>query len=549
MYNNNNTGIFRGLASSPVPRFSKGGDVSSASLTPLYDELTDEETEIEELEKKIWKDKQRLKRLKEKSKIGLGKRLEVKQPDDDSPELQEHSSKRMMYQAQDKILKHMSKAMERCKAQGFVYGIVFENGKTVTGSSDNLREWWKDKVRFDRNGPAAILKHQRDINSPDGSELGSETGNCTAHKLLELQDTTLGALLSALMPNCKPPQRRYPLEKGLTPPWWPTGKEDWWDDLSLPEDCRGLAPPYKKPHDLKKLWKVGVLIGVIRHMASDINNIPKLVRRSRSLQEKMTSREGSLWLAALNREKAIIDQNHHRPLTIISGEDNNNGSNNLVPGTSGDTDHVLFPESADYDVEGMVGSHHRLIPQFPEYENNFNGVYKRKFGGDLGVSLHPRIFTCENSLCPYSQPQMGFHDRITRENHQMNCPYKATTFYQPPKPFGMPTGLVAPYPGYNRSFHGNKQENQEEMQEQVQQQFNPLNNLYRPKAEQRGGNINDYVSDHRFALVDNLCPSTSVMNLNSGLVLPTEFNGNGETVRIDNNLQNREEHLPLPWIE
>ncbi|VVB16021.1 unnamed protein product [Arabis nemorensis] len=85
------------------------------------------------------------------------------------------------------------------------------------------------------------MKHQREINSSDGNELASEFEGSTADKLLELQDTTPGALLSALMPNCKPPQRRYPLEKGLTPPWWPTGK-DWWNQLSLPADCRGLPP-------------------------------------------------------------------------------------------------------------------------------------------------------------------------------------------------------------------------------------------------------------------------------------------------------------------
>ncbi|VVB16022.1 unnamed protein product [Arabis nemorensis] len=135
---NNDTGIFRGLVSSPVARFSERSD----SVTDFNDDLSDEEMGIEELEKEIWKDKQRLKRLKELAKIGINERM-LKQPDD----CQEHSSKRMMYKTQDGVLKYMSKAMERCKAQGFVYGIVLENGKTVTGSSDNLREWWKDKVR------------------------------------------------------------------------------------------------------------------------------------------------------------------------------------------------------------------------------------------------------------------------------------------------------------------------------------------------------------------------------------------------------------------
>ena len=53
------------------------------------------------------------------------------------------------------------------------------------------------------------------------------------------------------------PQRRYPLEKGISPPWWPTTNEDWWPQLGLP---KGQGPlPYKNIHDLKKDLKVGVL--------------------------------------------------------------------------------------------------------------------------------------------------------------------------------------------------------------------------------------------------------------------------------------------------
>ncbi|XP_010454435.1 PREDICTED: ETHYLENE INSENSITIVE 3-like 2 protein [Camelina sativa] len=530
MYNNNNNrGLFRGLVCSPVTPFTEG-DVCSDRHNAVCDDdaCSDEEMEIEELEKKIWRDKQRLKQLREVAKSGgLGKKLLMNQQHHGDDLLQQ-SSKRAMYKAQDGILKYMSKTVERYKAQGFVYGIVLENGKTVTGSSDNLREWWKDKVRFDRNGLAAIMKHQRDINLSDVSDLGTDVGDCTAHKLLELQDTTLGALLSALMPNCKPPQRRFPLDKGVTPPWWPTGKEDWWNQLSLPQDCRGLPPPYKKPHDLKKLWKVGVLIAVIRHMASDISNIPNLVRRSRSLQEKMTSREGALWLAALNQEKANVDQMQN-PFTF--SRENNNACNFPVPGT-GDRD-VLFPESANYDVDqGIGGGSHRFNQQYPEVDNNFNCVYKRKFEGDLGISMLPTILTCENSLCPYSQPHMGFHDRNLRENHQMTCPYKVTSFYQPTKTYGM-SGSMVPCPDYNRM--------QQHQVQRIQDQYNPSNNLYRPKVEQRGGNSDDLVGD--------MSPSPLMLNHNPGLALPSDFNGHAETVGMVNKLQNQEQELPTSWLQ
>ncbi|KAK2989256.1 hypothetical protein RJ640_031008 [Escallonia rubra] len=66
------------------------------------------------------------------------------------------------------------------------------------GTSDNLWAWWKEKVKFDRNGLAVIAKYQADNSVPGKFE------DCTAvastpHTLQELQDTTLGSLLSALM--------------------------------------------------------------------------------------------------------------------------------------------------------------------------------------------------------------------------------------------------------------------------------------------------------------------------------------------------------------
>ncbi|KAK3036652.1 hypothetical protein RJ639_030221 [Escallonia herrerae] len=70
--------------------------------------------------------------------------------------------------------------------------------KPVSGASDNLRAWWKEKVKFDRNGLAAIAKYQVDNLVPEKFE------DCIAvasipHALQELQDTTLGSLFSALM--------------------------------------------------------------------------------------------------------------------------------------------------------------------------------------------------------------------------------------------------------------------------------------------------------------------------------------------------------------
>nr|AAP03999.1 EIL3 [Nicotiana tabacum] len=283
--------------SAPLKEVEAAAPQTEPEPEPVVDDdYSDEEIDVDELERRMWRDKMKLKRLKEmtKSKEGVDPAKHRQS--------QEQARRKKMSRAQDGILKYMLKMMEVCKAQGFVYGIIPEKGKPVGGASDNLREWWKDKVRFDRNGPAAIAKYQADHAIPGMNE-GSNPVGPTPHTLQELQDTTLGSLLSALMQHCDPPQRRFPLEKGVSPPWWPTGQEDWWPQLGLQKE-QG-PPPYKKPHDLKKAWKVGVLTAVIKHMFPDIAKIRKLVRQSKCLQDKMAAKESATWLAIISQEEAL----------------------------------------------------------------------------------------------------------------------------------------------------------------------------------------------------------------------------------------------------
>ncbi|KAF6146500.1 hypothetical protein GIB67_037800 [Kingdonia uniflora] len=116
----------------------------------VEEDYSDEEMDVDELERRMWRDRMLLRRLKEQNKGKEGVDA-VKQR-----QSQEQARRKKMSRAQDGILKYMLKMMEVCKAQGFVYGIIPEKGKPVSGASDNLRAWWKEKVRFDRNGPAAI---------------------------------------------------------------------------------------------------------------------------------------------------------------------------------------------------------------------------------------------------------------------------------------------------------------------------------------------------------------------------------------------------------
>ncbi|XP_073272724.1 protein ETHYLENE INSENSITIVE 3-like [Primulina huaijiensis] len=388
----------------------------------MEEDYTDEEMDVDELERRMWRDKMRLKRLKEMNKGKEGVDA-VKQR-----QSQEQARRKKMSRAQDGILKYMLKMMEVCKAQGFVYGIIPEKGKPVSGASDNLREWWKDKVRFDRNGPAAIAKYQADNSIPGKNENSNPIGP-TPHTLQELQDTTLGSLLSALMQHCDPPQRRFPLERGVPPPWWPSGKEEWWHQLGLRMD-QG-PPPYKKPHDLKKAWKVGVLTSVIKHMSPDISKIRKLVRQSKCLQDKMTAKESATWLAIINQEEALARELYPDRCPPQS--------------SSGGSGTFTLNDDSEYDVDGATDEpNFELQEQKPipidllnigldrfqgrlPVQNNLDFSKKRKLGSELNVLMDHKIYTCDFLSCPHSELCRGFQDRTSRDNHQLSCPYRQSS--------------------------------------------------------------------------------------------------------------------------
>ncbi|KAL0285828.1 UNVERIFIED_CONTAM: protein ETHYLENE INSENSITIVE 3 [Sesamum angustifolium] len=398
-------------------------------MVTVDEDCSDEEMDVDELERRIWRDKMLLRRLKEQKK--------TKNEIDDCTRRrhsEEQARRKKMSRAQDGILKYMLKMMEVCRAQGFVYGIIPEKGKPVTGASDNLRPWWKEKVRFDRNGPAALAKYQAE-NSVPGKLEDLSTVTSPPHTLLELQDTTLGSLLSALMQHCDPPQRRFPLEKGIPPPWWPTGYEEWWHQLSLPKD-QG-PPPYKKPHDLKKAWKVSVLTAVMKHMSPDIAKIRKLVRQSKCLQDKMTAKESATWLAVINQEETL--------------------SRNLYPDScpapslADGSDPYLISETSDYDVEGAEDDGNFEVDCKPLNRTSFDFGMATLKDGPIMSPLAPvkgeifdidsdfilkrkqiseddridrKIYTCEFPQCPHNDCRMGFNDRTCRNNHQINCQFR-----------------------------------------------------------------------------------------------------------------------------
>ncbi|KAJ0969866.1 hypothetical protein J5N97_022743 [Dioscorea zingiberensis] len=119
----------------------------------------EERNEIEELEVRIQRDKALLRRLERKrEEHSKGIQQEINKLEEQALE---EAQRKKLSRAQDTILRTMIKVMDDCNAQGFIYGIVSESGKATGGSSDSLREWWKERVRFDRNAPLAVSKYRK----------------------------------------------------------------------------------------------------------------------------------------------------------------------------------------------------------------------------------------------------------------------------------------------------------------------------------------------------------------------------------------------------
>ncbi|KAF0906494.1 hypothetical protein E2562_011482 [Oryza meyeriana var. granulata] len=325
-----------------VEEHGGGGEHDDAPEPELeQEELSDSESgsesiEICDLKKRMWKDQMLLMKLEGRAGVARAGGVAAAvagtsggdgQKEEETPEVR--CRRKAMLRAQDGVLRHMLKMMEACNARGFVYGVIDEAGEPMSGSSDSLRGWWKDNVSFDRAGPMALIGPGAGDN-PQG--LASYL-----HRLQDIQDNTLGSVLSALIQHCEPPQRSFPLERGLAPPWWPTGQESWWGSQGEMQAHQG-APPYRKPHDLKKAWKISLLSAVIKHMSPRFDQMRKLVWQSKRLQQKMSAKESDTW----SKDK------RKREYTRSGSSSSNSGGKFPPPsGSSGEVQlPVILPELA-----------------------------------------------------------------------------------------------------------------------------------------------------------------------------------------------------------
>ncbi|XP_015944054.1 putative ETHYLENE INSENSITIVE 3-like 4 protein [Arachis duranensis] len=403
-------------------------------IDPAYVQLSDTENEeidttataedetinYEDLKKRIWKDRILLQKMKEKLNMDESENKEAKQ---------EASRKKKMSRAQDSILKYMVKIMEVCKARGFVYGIIPEKGKPVTGSSDSLREWWKEDIRFDQTAPTAIAKYLPLL------EKGELDKSSSIHLLQNLQDTTLGSLLSSLMQHCVPPQRRYPLDKGVAPPWWPNGSEAWWGEQGFLAQKHG-PPPYKKPHDLKKAWKVSVLASVIKHMSPDLEKLRRLVTQSRTLQDRMTAKDSATWSKVVNKEEALVRlTNKCLKISPSSNDEENNKEDNEgeievfesspISSINNSLHHVLFGGGGGSSSNGGSEKRKYDFDSNNNGNNNNNGNKNSRMDhesmcGFRGATLNHQESNISNENSKAFHDYLSSEERMTSVGNWMN---------------------------------------------------------------------------------------------------------------------------------
>ncbi|MFS8015165.1 putative transcription factor EIL family [Helianthus anomalus] len=119
-------GFYRNLDFLSAPRAPE-----TEQDAPVKEDYSDKEMDVNELERRMRRDRMLLRWLKDQSK---GKDVD----NTIQSQSQEQARRKKMSWAQDGILKYMLKMMEVCKAQGVVYRIILENWKPVRGGGGGV---------------------------------------------------------------------------------------------------------------------------------------------------------------------------------------------------------------------------------------------------------------------------------------------------------------------------------------------------------------------------------------------------------------------------
>lgn len=308
------------------------------------------------------------------------------------------------------LKKYFKKAMEEANMQGYAYGIVLGDNRVLSGSSESLRKWWNETIIFEQAGPTAVdryySKHQVNLDLANNDEPPQRTYDL----LMKLCDATMGAILSALMSKCNPPQRRFPFENKVPPPWWPTGIESWWEETGLEREAG--QPQYKKPHDLKKKWKAIIVLSVIKHLAPNFELMVKTVKSSKNLQDRLSVREMHAWNSALKEEMKIYSGVHpDMPLSnLLKAFQSHNAP---APGQSS--------SSLGHGATGLL-QQQQQVPPMANQLRNYRMIPRAQMGMFPWSNQQRTMrFTCKNQRCLHHDNEFGFRTAALRDNHQLYC--------------------------------------------------------------------------------------------------------------------------------
>jgi hypothetical protein len=184
-------------------------------------------------------------------------------------------------------------------------------------------------------------------------------------------------------------------------------------------------------------------------MSPDIAKIKKLVRQSKGLQDKMTAKESATWLAVLNREEALSQQQ-------------NQGQ--IVGGTPGSTGVLTLSSSGEYDVDVYDDSPSSVYPRDEAQvetetgptiagsqnsrgaetgceggnlnekasddlaqvvnDRNLSEASRKKRSASENILQEDRVFVCSYDGCKHSNGRNEFLDINERNMHNFNCPYR-----------------------------------------------------------------------------------------------------------------------------
>ncbi|KAF2922248.1 uncharacterized protein [Oryza sativa Japonica Group] len=126
-----------------------------------------------------------------------------------------------------------------------------------------------------------------------------------------LADHVLERMVKVLMRKCHPPQALYPLigKSPLRPPWWPTGREQWWPELG----AGAVVPPYRPAPLLSKAEKEVAVVAMVKNLVPDFERLFMAVRMAPSVTSRITDAEARAWDDGVAGERETYMARHpHR---------------------------------------------------------------------------------------------------------------------------------------------------------------------------------------------------------------------------------------------